>query len=1398
MTVILLFLAGFMLSNTPAGAQQPSNRQHIPINAGWRFMRYSGEPDSLFYDERPRVADRNDNKVADTRASESAATITSKRALKNWILPSANDFIKDPSKRHRRPPGDPGSSFPFVRNDFDDRSWQPVDLPHDWAINGPFYTEEQAIVGGGMGRLPVQGVAWYRKKLDIPVSDTGRCIYLDIDGAMSYAMVWLNGKLVGGWPYGYNSFRLDLTRYVKPGGDNQLAIRLDNPANSSRWYPGAGLYRNVWLEIVNPVHVAQWGTFIKTKNITTAAATVDLSVLLDNASASEQKITVVTEIVALNDKTETIGKKVADLPPMTITLKAGEKQPVEAAVTIKDPLLWGPPPFQRPNRYMAVTKVYAHGKQVDEYKTRFGIRSVEFDPVKGVIVNGRPVRIQGVNQHHDLGALGAAFNTRAAERQLELLRDMGCNAIRLAHNPPAPELLDLTDRMGFLVIDEIFDCWYKGKTPLDFHLIFPDWHEPDLRSFIRRDRNHPSVIEWSFGNEVGEQYTGQEGAAIAKELHDIVKDEDSTRPATASMNYAKPDMPFPAVMDVISLNYQGEGIRDAPAYAHLRGIATPPLYPAFQQRFPHKLIQSTETASTLSTRGAYIFPVTGDISAPVSDSMGGDATNKYVSAYDLYTAAFGASPDKVFYAQDHNPFVAGEFVWSGWDYLGEPTPYYLARSSYSGIIDLAGFPKDRFYLYQSRWRPDLPMAHILPHWTWPGRVGKITPVHVYTSGDEAELFLNNHSLGRKKKTAFEYRLRWDSVTYEPGELKAVAYKNGRPWATDVVRTAGAAAKLQLSADRNVLSANGTDLSFITVRVLDGKGVPVPEADEKISFELSGPGEIVATDNGNPADMTPFPSKDRAAFNGLALAIVRSKTHRTGSILLTATTNGLPPASIIITSAQEQIPPKKHSDNEDGTYTNPVIPADFPDPDVIRVGDTYYMVTTTMFVFPGVPILRSHDLVNWEYCSNALPRFDFSKCYDLDSCNRYGHGQWATSIKYHNGQFYLLFITLNEGGFMCTAPNAEGPWKVTHLPKGFYDPGLFFDDNGRTYVAQGYNKMSITEVDSTLTPIGPDSLVYTGDIRKGLEGTHVYKINGYYYLYSTYGGVDGIQVALRSKNIYGPYEQKVVLRDTTPGVTFGVHQGALIQTPAGEWWTMLFVDSGPFGRFPSLQPVTWTDGWPMAGIGGKGVVTYRKPDADRSYPIKDIPTSDEFDQKELGMQWGWNHNPDPTKWSLTKKKGWLRLMTVKVVSNLTQARNTLTQRPFTKYDQTIPTIAATKMDIAHMRDGDIAGLAVFQDPYAYIGIRKTDGAEYLIMVNNGIVVDSVPVNTSTVYLRTVASNATRIARFEYSLDNKRFIPLGNELSMKFNLKIFTGNKFCLFNYAIKKTGGYVDIDWFRTE
>jgi beta-galactosidase len=875
-------------------------RERILINNSWKFYKYDSvqHADQLIYDVRPEVKSNQDNRPADAKPTEAIKVSVNKTVLKPWILPTGNNFIKDVSKRYKQPQGNLGSDFPFVQNDFNDNTWESVDLPHDWAIKGPFMKGSNAEVGGGMGRLPSNGVAWYRKKLDIPASDAGKCIFLDIDGAMSYAMVWLNGHLVGGWPYGYASWRVDLTPYVKPGGENQLAIRIDNPNYSSRWYPGGGIYRNVWLTKTNPVHVGQWGTYIKTKDVTKASASVDLTVSIDNSSKIDASVDVSSEIYALDEKLNKTGS-VVRFASVNAKIVADGNVTVIGSVILTNPKLWGQPPTQKPNLYVAVTTLLLNGKAIDTYETRFGIRSLEFDPNKGILVNGEHIPIKGVNQHHDLGALGAAFNLRAAERQLQVLQEMGCNAIRVAHNPPAPELLELTDRMGFLVVNEIFDCWERKKNPHDFHLIFPEWYEPDARAFIRRDRNYPSVILWSFGNEVGEQYTGKEGAAVAQWLVNIFKEEDPSRLTTTAMNFAKPDMELPKVPDVIGLNYQGEGIRQEPEFEGTERIRTAPQYDPFHSQFPGKVILSTETASAFSSRGIYLFPVSKTISSPVRDGRGGDSKNHQVSSYELYAVDFGSSVDKVFGTLERHPFVAGEFVWNGWDYIGEPTPYYDARSSYSGIIDLAGFKKDRFYLYQSHWRPELAMAHILPHWNWPDRVGEITPVHVFTSGDEAELFLNGKSLGRKKKNQYEYRLRWDSVVYQPGELKAVAYKNGAAWAENIVKTTGEATKLNLSADHSTIKADGKDLSFITVNVADKDGLTVPNARNLIRFSVEGPGEIVATDNGDAANLVSFASHEREAFSGLCLVIVRSKPGQSGTITLKAESKGLKTAVISV-------------------------------------------------------------------------------------------------------------------------------------------------------------------------------------------------------------------------------------------------------------------------------------------------------------------------------------------------------------------------------------------------------------------------------------------------------------------------------------------------------------------
>jgi len=810
-------------------------------------------------------------------------------AIKSWVLPTGNRFLKDASRQVERPSGNLGVDVSYAQPEFDDRSWRAVDLPHDFAIEGPFNTQG----GGGMGRLPSAGVAWYRKHLDIPARDYGKSVFLDIDGAMSYSLVWCNGQFVGGWPYGYASYRIDLTSCIKPGQANLLAIRLDNPPNSSRWYPGAGIYRNVWLVTTSSVHVGQWGTTVNTPEVSSLQARVNVDVAIDNDSKQQASVRVNSELFEIDRNDRRVGDARARIAPVQLTINAGQSVSIKTSCVIAKPKLWGVSSTQKPNRYVVVTTVEQNGKAVDVYETPFGIRTLRFDPEQGLLVNGERIQIKGVNNHHDLGALGTALNFRALERQLEILQEMGANGIRTSHNPPAPELLDLADKMGFLVMDEAFDVWEAQKTPQDHHLFFADWHEQDLRAMIRRDRNHPSVILWSIGNEVGEQTAVAAGGEWASRLTAISHEEDPTRQTIAGMNSARPNSPLVAQIDAIGLNYQGAGLTD-------RGERDTPQFPIFHQAFPDKFILGSETVATVSSRGFYTFPVTQSW-VPAGPKAGEQDGVLQVSSYDLYTASWSYAPDKEFATQERYPYVAGEFVWSGWDYLGEPTPFNQARSSYFGIIDLAGFKKDRFYLYQATWRPELPMAHILPHWYWPERIGQVTPIHVYTSGDEAEVFLNGKSLGRKKKAQYEYRLRWDNVIYEPGEVRVIAYKNGQRWATDSVKTAGDASKLLIAADRATIVGDGKDLSFVTVSVADKDNRTVPRSMNEIHLEVSGPGEIVATDNGDPTDMTVFRSHDRKAFNGRALAIVRAKPGQRGRIVVTATSQGLQRAEISLTA-----------------------------------------------------------------------------------------------------------------------------------------------------------------------------------------------------------------------------------------------------------------------------------------------------------------------------------------------------------------------------------------------------------------------------------------------------------------------------------------------------------------
>jgi beta-galactosidase len=847
----------------------PTNlpRERLLFNADWRFIK--GDPAG--------VGDQLSYPV-----------------LKDWLKPSAQAFAK---VTNALPSGArPGEQVAYVRPEFNDHSWRALDLPHDWAVEGPF---DQSLPGE-TAKLPYAGIAWYRKAFTLPASDAGRQIYLDVDGAMSFAAVWLNGHFVGGWPYGYSSWRVDLTPFANIGGTNVLAIRLDNPPLSSRWYPGAGIYRNVWLVKSAPIHIAHWGTKIRYAIESTTGShnprnVVHVQTRVDHCAQARGQVVLETRILDPKGKEVASGRSPIPTSP-------GDSHQVDQDFSIAKPQLWT---LDSPRLYRAVSRVFVNDQEVDTLATPFGLRTFQFTTDKGFLLNGERVPIQGVCLHHDFGALGAAFNLRAAERQLELMRELGANAIRTSHNPAAPEFLDLCDRMGFLVMEEAFDAWRMTKRTNDYSILFDDWHEADLRAMIRRDYNHPSIILWSLGNEVYEQREGT-NAWLAEKLAAIAHDEDATRPVNMALHVvAASTNGFQKALDVFGYNY------------------TPFGYAAFRSNNPVLPLIGSETTSTVSTRGEYYFPV--------STNRKDGRMDFQATSYDYAAPSWAYMPDTEFKALDENPFVAGEFVWTGLDYLGEPTPYDTdtknrllfsdtkrqadmdallaagkkipvpSRSSYFGIMDLCGFPKDRFYLYQARWRPELPLAHILPHWNWPERVGQVTPVYVYTSGDEAELFLNGKSLGRKQRGKLEYRLRWDDVVYQPGTLKVVTYRNGKRWATNTMKTAGPAAKIQLTPDRKRIAADGQDLSFVTVTITDEEGILAPRAKNRVRFIIEGVGELIATDNGDPISHESFQQAERAAFNGMALAVVRSQAGQRGRISLKAEAAGLKSAQVRLDS-----------------------------------------------------------------------------------------------------------------------------------------------------------------------------------------------------------------------------------------------------------------------------------------------------------------------------------------------------------------------------------------------------------------------------------------------------------------------------------------------------------------
>ncbi|MES2239519.1 MAG: DUF4982 domain-containing protein [Bacteroidota bacterium] len=771
--------------------------------------------------------------------------------------------------------GDAESAF---QPNFNDSKWEKVTVPHDWAIYGPFDKEVDkqnvAIAQNGekvasektgrTGALPHVGSAWYRNKFTISAAEKGKKVILLFEGAMSEPQIYLNGKKVGEWAYGYSYFYFDITDFLQVG-DNTLAVKLTNKDFASRWYPGAGLYRKVSLIIKNKESIDQWGTSISTPLITKEAAKVNIK-----TKASGEKGYLVTTIFDAN------GQK---LSSDKATTKFGNE--FDQNIKVENPKLWGP---ETPYLYKAVSQWFVGDELKDEVSTRFGIRDIKYEANKGFSLNGEITKFKGVCLHHDLGPLGTAINLAALRRQLTILKDMGCNAIRSSHNMPSFEQLELCDEMGFMFLAESFDEWAKPKVKNGYNRFFNAYAEKDIVNLVQATRNHPSIVMWSSGNEVPDQF-GEAGVKRAKWLQEIFHREDPTRPVTVGMDQVKATMEsgFGALLDVPGLNYR----------VHL--------YEEAFKKFPQGFILGSETASTVSSRGIYKFPVVQEKNKQYPDFQS--------SSYDLEACSWSNVPDEDFVLQDDKPWVIGEFVWTGFDYLGEPTPYdesWPSRSSYFGINDLAGLPKDRFYLYKSRWNKKENTLHILPHWNWEGREGQVTPVFVYTNYDSAELFVNGKSMGvQKKNTATpqnRYRLMWMDVKYEPGTVKVVAFdKTGKAVAEEEIHTAGKPSKIVLNADRKTIQADGKDLSYVTVSVVDEKGIPCPTATNQLQFKVTGKGSYRAACNGDATSLEMFHLPTMKLFSGKLVVLVQSEKEA-GSIELTVTGKGLKTGTLSINSA----------------------------------------------------------------------------------------------------------------------------------------------------------------------------------------------------------------------------------------------------------------------------------------------------------------------------------------------------------------------------------------------------------------------------------------------------------------------------------------------------------------
>lgn len=774
------------------------------------------------------------------------------------------------------------------KSNYNDSKWQRVTIPHDWAVYGPFSgnsdVQHVAVTQNGetqasdktgrTGGLPFVGVGWYRRPLDIDAfnGDTQRVALL-FDGAMSEAQVFVNGRKACYWPYGYNSFWCDITSLIhKDGKNNVIAVRLENLPLSSRWYPGAGLYRNVHLILTSKTHIPVWGTYITTPHVAKNFATIRLRTEVTNAASS--KLSLETRI--FNPQGTEVAKAVSGASAPDSTLN-------EQNFLLRDPQLWSP---EAPALYEARSVLFADGKPVDTYTTRFGIRSVEMIPGKGFFLNGVNRKIKGVCLHHDLGPLGAAVNRSAIRHQLQMLKDMGCDAIRTSHNMPAPELVELCDEMGFMMMVEPFDEWDIAKCENGYHRLFKDWSEKDMVNMLRHYRNHPSVIMWSIGNEVPTQCSPN-GYKVLTYLQDICHREDPTRPVTCGMDQVDCALSngFASKLDIPGFNYRVNRYEDG--YAKL----------------PQGFILGSETCSTISSRGVYKFPVELKSNVQYKDHQ--------CSSYDVEYCWWSNVPDVDFAAADSQPWNVGQFVWTGFDYLGEPTPYdtnaWPNHSSMFGIIDLASLPKDRYYLYRSIWNTSQSTLHILPHWTWPGREGQTTPVFVYTNYPEVELFVNGKSMGKKHKDTSSlmsrYRLIWDNVVYQPGNVTAVAYDaKGNKVSEEKIQTAGTPHHLEVIADKANLQANGEDLMYLTVRSVDKNGNLCPTDNRLVRFEVKGAGKYRASANGDPCCLDLFHLPQMHFFNGELTAIVQSGKQQ-GTIVFKASASGVTSGKLTVAVIQ---------------------------------------------------------------------------------------------------------------------------------------------------------------------------------------------------------------------------------------------------------------------------------------------------------------------------------------------------------------------------------------------------------------------------------------------------------------------------------------------------------------